>query len=63
MSRVSLIRCPSHASRMREEGQTMAEYGVVLTMITVAIVTAFSVFATQIESAFVRVVRLIELIT
>jgi Flp pilus assembly pilin Flp len=47
---------------MREEGQTMTEYGVVLTVITLAIVTGFSVFSAQIENIFVRVVRVIELI-
>ena len=62
VSRVLMIIFPSHASRMREEGQTMTEYGVVLTVITLAIVTGFSVFSAQIENIFVRVVRVIELI-
>jgi Flp pilus assembly pilin Flp len=60
MSKV--IEFLSHASRMREEGQTMAEYGVVLSVITIAIVTAFAVFATQNENAITRVVKLIQLI-
>jgi Flp pilus assembly pilin Flp len=63
MSQSQLIRFLSHASRMREEGQTMAEYGVVLTVITIGIVTALAVLATQNESALVRVVRIIQLIT
>ena len=59
MSRDSLIRFLSHASRMREEGQTMAEYGVVLTVITVGIITALAVFSTRIEQSFLRVVQLV----
>ena len=59
MSKVPLIRFLSHASRMREEGQTMAEYGVVLTVITVAIVTAFAVFSDRIEHSILRVVDLV----
>jgi Flp pilus assembly pilin Flp len=44
---------------MREEGQTMAEYGVVLTVITVAIITAFAVFSDRIELSILRVVNLV----
>jgi Flp pilus assembly pilin Flp len=33
-----------HASRKREEGQTMAEYSVVLAVITVASVAVFPAF-------------------
>jgi Flp pilus assembly pilin Flp len=42
-----------------ERGQTMAEYGVVLTVITLAIVTAFAVFGTGIERSILRAVALI----
>jgi Flp pilus assembly pilin Flp len=59
MSRFPLIGFLSHASRMREEGQTMAEYGVVLAVITIGIVTAFGVFSTKIEQALLRVVELV----
>jgi Flp pilus assembly pilin Flp len=49
----------SATSLRREEGQTMAEYGVVLTVITLAIVTAFAVFGTGIERSILRAVALI----
>ena len=45
--------------RENEKGQTMAEYGVVLTVITIGIVTAFAVFAGRIELSILRVVKLI----
>jgi hypothetical protein len=55
-----LIREPSHASRMREEaGQTMAEYGVVLSIITVAIIAAITVFSDRVELSILRVVDLV----
>jgi Flp pilus assembly pilin Flp len=55
MSKVPPITFPSHASRMREEGQTMAEYTVVLGVITVTIVTAFAVLSSGIEKLILRV--------
>ena len=53
MSKAPLIT-PSPASRMREEGQTMAEYAVVLGVITVAIITAFAALAGGIEKLVLR---------
>ena len=35
----------------REDGQTMAEYGVVLAVITVALVAAFALLSGEIKSA------------
>ena len=35
----------------REEGQTMAEYGVVLAVITLAVIGAFTFLSGQIEGA------------
>jgi Flp pilus assembly pilin Flp len=35
----------------REEGQTMAEYGVVLAVITLVLVTAFTTLSTEIGAA------------
>ena len=35
----------------REDGQTMAEYGVVLAVITVALVGAFTVISGEIKAA------------
>lgn len=48
--------------RMRlshELGQTMAEYGVTLSVITLAIVGAFAAFSDQIIAAIHRVIDLI----
>jgi Flp pilus assembly pilin Flp len=42
-----------------ESGQTMAEYGLVLTVITIAIVTAFTVLSGAIEGGVLRVVALV----
>lgn len=42
-----------------QSGQTMTEYGVVLTVITIGIVTAFTVFSGAIERSVLRVVALI----
>jgi Flp pilus assembly pilin Flp len=39
----------------RSEAQTMAEYAIILGIITPAIVIAFALFATQIAAAFDRV--------
>jgi Flp pilus assembly pilin Flp len=45
---------------MREEGQTMAEYAVVLAVITLAIVTIFAVtLSGAVTAAIQRVVNLI----
>ncbi len=57
--------CPSIFKTMkifelpaREEGQTMAEYGTVLTVITLACLTAFVLLATSATSAYTRVAGL-----
>jgi Flp pilus assembly pilin Flp len=42
----------------REEGQTMAEYGTVLTVITLACLTAFVLLATSATNAYARVAGL-----
>jgi Flp pilus assembly pilin Flp len=44
------------ASCKREHGQTMAEYGVVLAVITAASVSIFSVFSGGVEGAINRVI-------
>lgn len=36
----------------RDEGQTMAEYGVVLAVITLAIITSIAFLSDQIQSAY-----------
>jgi Flp pilus assembly pilin Flp len=47
------------ASCKREEGQTMAEYGVVLAVITIGAVTVFTALSGGIGGAINRVVVLI----
>ncbi len=42
-----------------ESGQTMAEYAVILTLITLAIFVAIALLGTNIGSAFTRVANLI----
>ena len=42
-----------------ERGQTMAEYAVVLGVITIAIVTTFAVLSGAIENAFERTLEII----
>jgi Flp pilus assembly pilin Flp len=41
----------ANALRAREDGQTMAEYGVVLSVITLAIVAVFALLSSDIEGA------------
>jgi Flp pilus assembly pilin Flp len=43
----------------REEGQTMAEYGVVLTVITVASVAIFTALGDSVEGAITKVITLL----
>jgi pilus assembly protein Flp/PilA len=40
------------AEARNEEGQTMAEYGVVLALITLAVVATIGLLGTQINNAF-----------
>ena len=51
------INFPHHLRR--EDGQTMAEYGVVLTVITLAVVVAFSALAGGITNAVNGVIALL----
>ena len=46
-------------SLAREEGQTMAEYGVVLTVITIASLSALGILSTNIFKALLTVSRFI----
>ena len=54
-----LFRDLLHASRKREEGQTMAEYGVVLAVITVGAVAVFTLLSGGITGAVNRAIGLI----
>jgi Flp pilus assembly pilin Flp len=46
------------ASCKREKGQTMAEYGVVMAVITAASVAVFTVFSGGVQGAINRVIGL-----
>jgi Flp pilus assembly pilin Flp len=45
--------------RRREEGQTMAEYGVVLAVITLAVVAAISLLSDNVRSAIESVANIL----
>ena len=45
--------------RTREDGQTMAEYGVVLAVIAVGIITALTLLAGGIENALTKVTAVV----
>jgi Flp pilus assembly pilin Flp len=47
------------ALRRSEEGQTMAEYGVVLSVITLAIIAAIGLLSTSVQNAIESVAGLI----
>ncbi|MFL5978929.1 MAG: Flp family type IVb pilin [Gaiellaceae bacterium] len=47
------------ALRRREEGQTMAEYGVVLAVITLAVITAITLLSTHVRSAISSVANIL----
>ena len=46
-------------SLRREDGQTMAEYGVVLAVITLAVVAAISLLSTNVQNAIENVAGLL----
>ncbi len=47
------------ALRKREEGQTMAEYGVVLAVITLAVIVAITLLSTRVRTAITNVANLL----
>ncbi len=49
-----------YAVRDREEGQTMAEYGVILAVITVGIVVALGILSGGIEAALQKVTNVLK---
>jgi Flp pilus assembly pilin Flp len=59
MPRGKLNRIALHASRKREEGQTMAEYGVALALITVASVAVFPALGNAVLSVVNQVTGLL----
>jgi Flp pilus assembly pilin Flp len=47
------------ALRRREEGQTMAEYGVVLAVITLAVIAAITLLSNNVRSAIENVANIL----
>jgi Flp pilus assembly pilin Flp len=47
------------ALREREEGQTMAEYGVVLAVITLAVIAAITLLSSNVRNAITSVANLL----
>ena len=45
--------------RAREEGQTMAEYGVVLAVIVLAVIVAITLLSTRVSSAISSVANIL----
>jgi Flp pilus assembly pilin Flp len=45
--------------RKREEGQTMAEYGVVLAVITLAVIVAITALSTSVRNAIQSVANIL----
>jgi Flp pilus assembly pilin Flp len=45
--------------KKREEGQTMAEYGVVLAVITLAVIVAITALSTHVRSAIQSVANIL----
>jgi Flp pilus assembly pilin Flp len=48
-----------YAAQASEEGQTMAEYGVVLAVITLAVITAITLLSTHVRSAISSVANIL----
>lgn len=48
-----------HALRRHEDGQTMAEYGVILALITLAVLASMTLLSDSIRSAFENVAGLL----
>lgn len=57
---VAFVQSHAAALRSREEGQTMAEYGVVLAVITVGIIVALVALSGGISEALDKVTSLID---
>jgi Flp pilus assembly pilin Flp len=49
----------AEALRKREEGQTMAEYGVVLAVITLAVIGAITLLSTHVRNAITSVANIL----
>lgn len=49
----------ANALERREEGQTMAEYGVVLAVITLAVIASITLLSSRVSGAFSAVVGIL----
>jgi Flp pilus assembly pilin Flp len=49
------LRCRLHAALSREDGQTMAEYGTVLAVVTIAALGALTLLSGNVSNALTRV--------
>lgn len=47
----TFVQTAAYSLRNREEGQTMAEYGVVLAVITLAVIGAITLLSTRVQGA------------
>jgi Flp pilus assembly pilin Flp len=55
----TFIQMSADSLRRREEGQTMAEYGVVLAVITLAVIGAITLLSDNVRSAIESVANIL----
>ena len=55
----TFVQAHADALRRREEGQTMAEYGVVLAVITLAVIGAITLLSDNVRSAIQSVANIL----
>jgi len=55
----TLMQAAADSLRRREEGQTMAEYGVVLAVITLAVIGAITLLSDNVRSAIESVANIL----
>jgi Flp pilus assembly pilin Flp len=55
----ALAASTADAFRGREEGQTMAEYGVILTVVTLTVVTALTLLSGHLQGEFENIAGLL----
>ena len=55
----TFVQVAADSLRRREEGQTMAEYGVVLAVITLAVIGAITLLSSHVRSAIESVANIL----
>jgi Flp pilus assembly pilin Flp len=55
----TFVQVAADSLRRREEGQTMAEYGVVLAVITLAVIGAITLLSTNVRNAISSVANIL----